>query len=217
MPSSSVHAHVLADRHEEDVQPFQDVLAGNEGEGSPWAYLQKTYSNTEEAVQGSSEGQDHNLLQGRAVTMPGHTISSAALPVQVSKPACLQCRHSGATLCYLRCNLRACVLSFFWNLFQTEAWLRVACWQAGGIVVHNGTSRPGVRSIVPENAWGDAAAVSGAAALSDVPNQYPPMGPSGVKCLPAQVYLRVLPHLTYVYCEDLSSTIWGAVGPRSEV
>lgn len=77
---SSNHGHLLVDRCEEEVQPFQEAVAGNESESSPWAYLQKTYSNTDEAVPGASKGpSDHSQEGGPTVAMP------ADLPVQVSK------------------------------------------------------------------------------------------------------------------------------------
>lgn len=78
---SSLHAYVLVDRHEEEVQPFQEAVAGNES--ASWAYLQKTYSNTEEAAQGISQGQGDHSQEGRPMAMPSNV---AALPVQVSKP-----------------------------------------------------------------------------------------------------------------------------------
>lgn len=94
---SSLHAYLLVDRNEEEVQPFQEAVAGNVSASSPWAspwaYLQKTYSNTEEAVQDTSKGQDDHSQEGRPMAMPSNV---AALPAQVSKPTQLhtkQCPH----------------------------------------------------------------------------------------------------------------------------
>ena len=83
------------------MQPFQESLAaapavaGEKSEGSPWAYLQKTYSNLNEAEQCTSEVKGHDdCPQGDKPSLAElHFADGAAMPVQVcsTQPAWLQC------------------------------------------------------------------------------------------------------------------------------
>lgn len=81
----------LADRHEEEVQPFREAvapapaMADDMNEGSPWAYLQKAYSNIEEAAQGTSQpkGQDDGLQDSRPKPSLVHSQDGLATSMQV--------------------------------------------------------------------------------------------------------------------------------------
>ena len=81
---------VCANRHEEEVAPFQaeksltieteKSLTVETSEASPWTYLQKTYSNVEESA-ASTAGQQQTCRQGRTtidqeVTIAHHTTTS---------------------------------------------------------------------------------------------------------------------------------------------
>lgn len=85
------------------MQPFQErvaampAVADGKSEGSSWAYLQKTYSNMDEAEQCTSEIKGHDdCPQGDKPSVAElHTADGVAMPVQVcnTQPAWLQCKH----------------------------------------------------------------------------------------------------------------------------
>ena len=69
------------------MQPFQeaDVIAAQEGAASPWACLQKTYSNVEEHVQSTTEGQlQQSNVEGLAAAKEDHHASAMGMIDQVS-------------------------------------------------------------------------------------------------------------------------------------
>ena len=118
LPLANMSASQLAGRHEEEVQPFEEsvaaapAVAGTKSEGSPWAYLQKTYSNMDEAEQRTSETKgQHDCPQGDGPSFAElHAVNGAAMSVQVCKtqPACLH----GYTASTVLLALHAHVLSF---------------------------------------------------------------------------------------------------------
>ena len=148
------------------------AVAGEKSEGSPWAYLQKTYSNMDEAEQCTSEtkGQHDCLQEDRPSCAELHTAGGAALPVQVgnTQPAQQQCMTLTKCATCVACSSAGLLLKDDETSRPTCLWLIAVSLQAGSIPMQSQTNGPGVWSRnVPENAWGDASAVSSPAALPD--------------------------------------------------
>lgn len=178
LPVAVTWTNQFAGRFEEEVQPFQESvdptlpLAGDMSESSPWAYLQKTYSNMDEAVQCTSEtkGPDGHLQVDLPSLAKVH--NGAVMPMQVCNMHATL--HDMCTWCYVSC--------LFMQLIAVSL-------QAGSIPTQGQTSGVNMWSRnVHENAWGDASAASRPAASHDAAQQHPVKQPSGITSAPAQVH-----------------------------
>lgn len=74
------------------MQPFQEtvVAAGPEGAASPWALLQKTYSNLEEHAPSETDGQlQQSSAETAAASEEAQRVSAMGMIDQVSIGSCL--------------------------------------------------------------------------------------------------------------------------------
>lgn len=196
LPLSSLYVSQSAGRHKEEVQPFQEcgaavpAVAGDKSGGSPWAYLQKTYSNMDEAghCADDTKGQDDCPQGDRPSFADLHTADGAAMPVQVcsTQPAWLQCIT--LTNCATCAACQWTPVERYWEITAKFLWCIAVSLQAGRVLIQSQASGPDVWSRnVPENAWGEASAVCGPAALPDAAHQRPQKELSVIASVQAQV------------------------------